>query len=181
LATPRGHRLRPTPLHKPTIRRPEPLGPRSAPRRSRPVALIRQGGCGLASGLRDQGQRGPTRHQLLFGLRQRSRWLDMPTQRAAWRKLAMLDVAEILADLRVPPGNRLEKLSGDRGGPVEHAHQPDPPPGRAARHHRSHPQHGPALHHSWTHITTIYRGRGQPPARDREAIRKLDSTRSDAR
>ena len=39
-----------------------------------------------------------------------------PTQRAAWRKLAMLDAAEILADLRVPPGNRLEKLSGDRGG-----------------------------------------------------------------
>jgi proteic killer suppression protein len=49
-------------------------------------------------------------------LRQRSRRLDMPTQRAAWRKLAMLDAAEVLADLRVPPGNRLEKLSGDRGG-----------------------------------------------------------------
>jgi toxin HigB-1 len=49
-------------------------------------------------------------------LRQRSRRLDTPTQRAAWRKLAMLDAAEILADLRVPPGNRLEKLSGDRGG-----------------------------------------------------------------
>ena len=26
----------------------------------------------------------------------------------------MLDAAEILADLRVPPGNRLEKLAGDR-------------------------------------------------------------------
>jgi toxin HigB-1 len=49
-------------------------------------------------------------------LRQRSHRLDTPTQRAAWRKLAMLDAAEILADLRVPPGNRLEKLSGDRGG-----------------------------------------------------------------
>jgi proteic killer suppression protein len=49
-------------------------------------------------------------------LRQRSRRLDTPAQRAAWRKLAMLDAAEILADLRVPPGNRLEKLSGDRGG-----------------------------------------------------------------
>jgi toxin HigB-1 len=49
-------------------------------------------------------------------LRQRSRRLDTPTQRAAWRKLAMLDAAEILADLRVPPGDRLEKLSGDRGG-----------------------------------------------------------------
>lgn len=48
--------------------------------------------------------------------RQRSRRLDLPTQRAAWRKLAMLDAAEVLADLRVPPGNRLEKLSGDRAG-----------------------------------------------------------------
>jgi proteic killer suppression protein len=28
----------------------------------------------------------------------------------------MLDAAEIMADLRVPPGNRLEKLSGDRAG-----------------------------------------------------------------
>jgi toxin HigB-1 len=26
------------------------------------------------------------------------------------------DAAEILADLRVPPGNRLEKLAGDRAG-----------------------------------------------------------------
>ena len=32
------------------------------------------------------------------------------------RKLAMLDAAEVLADLRVPPGNRLEKLVGDRAG-----------------------------------------------------------------
>lgn len=48
--------------------------------------------------------------------RQRSRRLDGPTQRVAWRKLAMLDAAETLADLRVPPGNRLEKLRGDREG-----------------------------------------------------------------
>jgi len=46
----------------------------------------------------------------------RSRKLDTTTQRAAWRKLAMLDSAEILGDLRVPPGNRLEKLAGDRAG-----------------------------------------------------------------
>lgn len=32
-------------------------------------------------------------------------------QRAALRKLLILDAAESLADLRVPPGNRLEKLS----------------------------------------------------------------------
>jgi len=35
-------------------------------------------------------------------------------QRAALRKLRMLDAAERLDDLRVPPGNRLERLSGDR-------------------------------------------------------------------
>jgi len=32
------------------------------------------------------------------------------------RKLAMLDVAATLDDLRRPPGNRLEKLYGDRQG-----------------------------------------------------------------
>lgn len=48
--------------------------------------------------------------------RQRSRKLDTTTQRVAWRKLAILDAAETLGDLRVPPGNRLEKLAGDRAG-----------------------------------------------------------------
>jgi toxin HigB-1 len=48
--------------------------------------------------------------------RRRSRKPDLHLQRAAWRKLAMLDAAETLADLRVPPGNRLEKLVGDRAG-----------------------------------------------------------------
>ncbi|HEY5300451.1 MAG TPA: type II toxin-antitoxin system RelE/ParE family toxin [Acetobacteraceae bacterium] len=35
---------------------------------------------------------------------------------AARRKLRMLDAATTLDDLRVPPGNRLERLSGDREG-----------------------------------------------------------------
>jgi len=48
--------------------------------------------------------------------RQRSRRLDGPVHRVAWRKLAMLDAAETLADLLVPPGNLLEKLTGDRAG-----------------------------------------------------------------
>lgn len=34
----------------------------------------------------------------------------------AERKLQMLDDAHSLADLRVPPGNRLEALRGDRQG-----------------------------------------------------------------
>jgi len=37
-------------------------------------------------------------------------------QRNALRKLLILDAAESLDDLRVPPGNRLEKLTGDRDG-----------------------------------------------------------------
>ena len=37
-------------------------------------------------------------------------------QRAALRKLRMLASAETLDDLRVPPGNRLERLRGDRSG-----------------------------------------------------------------
>jgi proteic killer suppression protein len=31
-------------------------------------------------------------------------------------KLEILDAAEVLEDLTIPPGNRLEKLSGDRKG-----------------------------------------------------------------
>jgi proteic killer suppression protein len=34
----------------------------------------------------------------------------------ALRKLLLLDAAETLDDLRVPPGNRLEKLLDDRDG-----------------------------------------------------------------
>jgi proteic killer suppression protein len=37
-------------------------------------------------------------------------------QRSALRKLWMLDAAESLDDLRAVPGNRLEKLGGDRAG-----------------------------------------------------------------
>ena len=46
--------------------------------------------------------------------RRRSKRLDQQAQRAALRKLLILDAADRLADLRVPPGNRLEKLKGDR-------------------------------------------------------------------
>lgn len=37
-------------------------------------------------------------------------------QRLAYRKLVLLDSVERLSDLKVPPGNRLEKLSGNRQG-----------------------------------------------------------------
>ena len=48
--------------------------------------------------------------------RRRSKRLDEQTQRATLRKLLILDAADRLGDLRVPPGNRLEKLKGDRAG-----------------------------------------------------------------
>lgn len=37
-------------------------------------------------------------------------------QRLALRKLLMLDAADLLDDLRLPPGNRLERLLGLRHG-----------------------------------------------------------------
>jgi proteic killer suppression protein len=49
-------------------------------------------------------------------LRERVKKFARPLQRAALRKLALLNAAESLDDLRVPPGNRLEKLTGDREG-----------------------------------------------------------------
>ena len=48
--------------------------------------------------------------------RERGSKLAPPLQRAALRKLLLLDAAESLDDLRVPPGNRLEKLAGARAG-----------------------------------------------------------------
>lgn len=51
----------------------------------------------------------------LFDRRQ-SRRLPATIARVALRKLVMLHAASSLDDLRVPPGNRLERLSGDRRG-----------------------------------------------------------------
>ncbi len=48
--------------------------------------------------------------------RRPSRKLGPDVQRAAYRKLLILDAADDINDLRVPPGNRLEKLVGDRKG-----------------------------------------------------------------
>lgn len=48
--------------------------------------------------------------------REPSRKLPADIQRKARLKLEILDAVERLDDLLVPPGNRLEKLSGDRKG-----------------------------------------------------------------
>ncbi len=41
---------------------------------------------------------------------------DVGVRKLALRKLAWVDAAHAVSDLRVPPGNRLEKLKGDRCG-----------------------------------------------------------------
>lgn len=42
--------------------------------------------------------------------------MDPRVQRAALRKLELLHAAITVEDLRIPPGNRLEQLKGDRKG-----------------------------------------------------------------
>jgi toxin HigB-1 len=48
--------------------------------------------------------------------REASRVLPQDIQRKARQKLEILDAVERLDDLKIPPGNRLEKLSGNREG-----------------------------------------------------------------
>jgi len=45
-----------------------------------------------------------------------SRKFPRDMQQAALRKLTVLSAASVLDDLRIPPGNRLEALKGDRAG-----------------------------------------------------------------
>ena len=42
--------------------------------------------------------------------------LSPELSRLAYNKLVLINAAESINDLRVPPGNRLEKLSGNRAG-----------------------------------------------------------------
>lgn len=46
----------------------------------------------------------------------RIRKLSIDLQRITQRKLVMIDAAGTIKDLKIPPGNRLEKLSGVRKG-----------------------------------------------------------------
>ncbi|MFD4367985.1 type II toxin-antitoxin system RelE/ParE family toxin [Rhodococcus sp. NPDC058521] len=48
--------------------------------------------------------------------RERVRSIDSRIHRVALRKLRQVGSAESIEDLRVPPGNRLEALKGDRAG-----------------------------------------------------------------
>lgn len=40
--------------------------------------------------------------------------IDRKVQRATMRKLELIHAAQNIEDLRIPPGNRLERLVGDR-------------------------------------------------------------------
>ncbi|MBB2894375.1 type II toxin-antitoxin system RelE/ParE family toxin [Flexivirga oryzae] len=42
--------------------------------------------------------------------------VDRTVQRSALRKLGLVHAAKDVEDLRIPPGNRLERLVGDRRG-----------------------------------------------------------------
>lgn len=45
-----------------------------------------------------------------------SKKIPQSIQKIALRKLIMIDKAQSLEDLRIPPANHLEKLDGDRDG-----------------------------------------------------------------
>lgn len=48
--------------------------------------------------------------------RERVRKFGADVERAAFRKLLMIDAASMIDSLKVPPGSRLEALKGDRRG-----------------------------------------------------------------
>ncbi len=48
--------------------------------------------------------------------RQRVKRYSLPIQKLAQRKLDLVDGADLIGDLRIPPENRLEKLAGNRVG-----------------------------------------------------------------
>ena len=48
--------------------------------------------------------------------RERVRSIDPRIHRVALRKLEFIHAAADVEDLRIPPGNRLEQLKGDRNG-----------------------------------------------------------------
>lgn len=52
--------------------------------------------------------------ETLFRLGHVRKWASI--ERPALRKIVQLDLAQSLNDMRVPPGNRLEALVGDRKG-----------------------------------------------------------------
>ena len=52
--------------------------------------------------------------EALFGGQRVRRWVSV--ERPALRKLEQLDWSSVLNDLRIPPGNRLEALKGNRKG-----------------------------------------------------------------
>jgi len=52
--------------------------------------------------------------ETLFSGRRVARFANI--ERVVLRKLVQLDLAQVIKDMRAPPGNRLESLSRDRAG-----------------------------------------------------------------
>jgi toxin HigB-1 len=65
---------------------------------------------------------------LFYGVTSKAARQRLPSQlwKIGRRKLDAVDQAEALEDLRVPPGNRLELLKGDRAGQHSIRINPDP-------------------------------------------------------
>ncbi len=84
-----------------------------ARRRVACASLIAGLSCYMIRSFKDTGT-----GDLFFGRETKAARKLLPTelQRQASKKLDALDSAAILDDLRVPPGNRLEALHGDRRG-----------------------------------------------------------------
>lgn len=61
-----------------------------------------------------QSAKGPLIEQVLDG--RPGKGFPANVFRVAVRKVAMMEAASELVDLRSPPGNRLERLAGDREG-----------------------------------------------------------------
>ena len=59
---------------------------------------------------------GDTETEALYHSGRRLKRFPPQLTKVALRKLDMLEAAHKLQDLRVPPGNRLEKLTGNRKG-----------------------------------------------------------------
>lgn len=72
--------------------------------------LLRGDGAAMIKSFRDR------RAEAIFDGRQPGKGFPADLIRIAARKLAMLDAAAVLEDLRVPPANHLEALRGDRAG-----------------------------------------------------------------
>jgi proteic killer suppression protein len=116
MSSAKGMGVRIPPAHTPVSKTGGRIGPFGASRIRRSCALITLGDNNAiryySSVIRSFRS---AKTEKIF-LRERLAKLPPDVQRRAHRKLLLLDAAETLQDLRVPPENRLERLAGNRDG-----------------------------------------------------------------